>query len=960
MVYMIYKIRSLRCSFLILCALFAVNGNFAQITVPNYTQCPNENMTITATWNNVSNITFTLNPGNIIQSSPIFPINAPTVTTNYTIAGVGTTLAGPVTSSFVFNVFVQPPPPLVIGNVQDYCHGATGTFVVTNPVPGASFYNVTGPPGTASASSNNNVIQIPNMTAVPNTGTYTITTTVSGCTYTGTTGANIAPNHQLTVSSPSNVCLGGFVGLNAAMPTATSLTWFGPNSYNAFLQPPQPVAVTCTNISQQGTYTVTADIIFGTAVCPRTATTQITIVETSPVVANASPSKTLCQGANLNLSAGVTSGVPQGYTWQGPQNYNSSLQNPVLTSVVQNFSGNYTVTALFFNSAITCTTTSTVSITIIPTSQPLVTATSNTCQGEQISLTANAPGASTYSWSGPAGFTSMVQTPPAIQPAQPNNSGTYFVYATFNGGTAVNCVTSKSVQVNVVPINSISVVPPAQVCQPNNAYLQANAIGATSYAWTGPNGYGPIPSANATVYYPTLASSGIYTVTAYFTSGITCSNVATTSLTINPLLNFTLVPRQQTCYNTPVTINGPAGATSYTWTSSNGFTSNSQNVNIPSAQPNQSGTYTLNVSLGPCVTTGTSDVLVLTPLQFTLVPLDREICRGDAILLQGGATGGSENYAYTWNPSVYLSSNNGSVQTGNPLGTTIYNLIVYDIACPNYTIAHSFSVNVKQPPQPNLKLNKTEGCTPFCMVYDANTDSTAFNTTYDFGGSMQIQNDTALYHCLTAPGTYSLKINTVGKNGCSGSYSYPVPIVVHPKPGTTMVLEPETPTVTDLITFSSSNNVEPISYTWLVSNPGITGYDTTSRASFQINYENAGIYPIILITKTDKECSDTVTKYVEVKDNYNVYIPNTFTPNGDGLNDVFLLKGSGFKLEDFRMEIFDRWGVLVYSTEDVTKGWDGTVKGQTAKDGIYIYSINLIGSNGEGRENYTGYVTLYK
>ncbi len=56
------------------------------------------------------------------------------------------------------------------------------------------------------------------------------------------------------------------------------------------------------------------------------------------------------------------------------------------------------------------------------------------------------------------------------------------------------------------------------------------------------------------------------------------------------------------CYNSLLTVNGPVGATSYSWTSSNGFTSNNQNLTITNIQPNQSGTYTLNVSLGPCVT----------------------------------------------------------------------------------------------------------------------------------------------------------------------------------------------------------------------------------------------------------------------------------------------------------------------------------------------------------------------
>ena len=60
------------------------------------------------------------------------------------------------------------------------------------------------------------------------------------------------------------------------------------------------------------------------------------------------------------------------------------------------------------------------------------------------------------------------------------------------------------------------------------------------------------------------------------------------------------------------------------------------------------------------------------------------------------------------------------------------------------------------------------------------------------------------------------------------------------------------------------------------------------------------------------------------------------------------------------MQIFDRWGTLVYSTKDINKGWDGTVKGQKAADGVYIYSVKVIGDNGVGKKEFKGHVTLLK
>ena len=81
---------------------------------------------------------------------------------------------------------------------------------------------------------------------------------------------------------------------------------------------------------------------------------------------------------------------------------------------------------------------------------------------------------------------------------------------------------------------------------------------------------------------------------------------------------------------------------------------------------------------------------------------------------------------------------------------------------------------------------------------------------------------------------------------------------------------------------------------------------------------------------------------VEVKNEFNIYIPNVFTPvNQDGLNDYFkpVFFDYGLNLSCYKMEIYDRWGQLLYTTTDINKGWDGKIKGEYAKEGSYVYKM---------------------
>ena len=120
----------------------------------------------------------------------------------------------------------------------------------------------------------------------------------------------------------------------------------------------------------------------------------------------------------------------------------------------------------------------------------------------------------------------------------------------------------------------------------------------------------------------------------------------------------------------------------------------------------------------------------------------------------------------------------------------------------------------------------------------------------------------------------------------------------------------------------------------------ITDGFTTSDSSFTHTFANNGNYTITLITYIPGSlgCYDTLSNYpVKVIKEGNVFIPNTFTPNGDGKNDVLKVRGPSY--QEFYFAIYNRFGEMVFETTDVLQGWDGTFKGNASDPGVYGYYL---------------------
>lgn len=131
---------------------------------------------------------------------------------------------------------------------------------------------------------------------------------------------------------------------------------------------------------------------------------------------------------------------------------------------------------------------------------------------------------------------------------------------------------------------------------------------------------------------------------------------------------------------------------------------------------------------------------------------------------------------------------------------------------------------------------------------------------------------------------------------------------------------------------SSGNSI--VKYLWIV---GDIHKDSVSTQNLSYRFATAGNFPIVLLVSNVGNCSDTVIKYINVREPFSLYVPNAFTPNGDGLNDVFMAKAES--IEEFEMVIYNRWGQRVFKANTIVEAWDGSYRGEPCKADVYNWIL---------------------
>jgi gliding motility-associated-like protein len=752
--------------------------------------------------------------------------------------------------------------------------------------------------------------------ATPQTTTaYSVTaTTAAGCTATEQVTITVGQLLDLAINaSDLQICQGQQVQLNAVASGANGLqySWSNASTLNSSTSA-SPIATP----TQTTTYMCTVtDPVSGCSLSE-----SITINVTTGYMANAGSDVTLCSalGHQLNVQHNVPNAI---YQWSPAANLNNSnIQAP---TVLADASETYTVVVTDQNG---CSVTDQIVITKVYQNVPGTIAATSCADAPPI---LNAPAnAASYSWS-------TGQTTSSITPAA---SGNYTLTMTSSQGC--QAVTTFNVTLHALPIVDLGA--DVSLCGATDHVLNAGNAGS-SFNW----------STGAQSQSITVTTSGSYSVAVTNANGCSASDAVNVSFNAMPQ---DMLQDVTTCVSDPPVLDAGNPGCTYSWntgaqtSSITASTSGTYSVTITTAQ-NCSATFDAMVQLMPLVTIDLGN--------------DTSICEGNAIVLQAGGI----DLSYEWTNQA--TSTSIVVNASGVYGVTASN---------GYCSAYD-DIAITVTPAPIDVLNDVTVCEGTPVTLDAGNDGSTFQWST---GSVTSSTD------VTASGNYSVVVTNASE--CSRTMDANVVFVAPP------VVELGADTVLcegDQLIISAAQ--PQCMYQW---NTGATtsAIGVTLEGSYSVVVSNGycqvndliNIYfnprPLPLTSVSVQACLEEEPRYVELDAENNgsqylwstgevsqiiraqatgtytveitnnfgcsrtasievieycpstIFAPNTFTPNTDGLNDLFMPVGRN--IEKIQFAVFDRWGIMIYYTEDLAKGWDGTYMGENVPDDTYVWKLN--------------------
>ncbi len=254
-----------------------------------------------------------------------------------------------------------------------------------------------------------------------------------------------------------------------------------------------------------------------------------------------------------------------------------------------------------------------------------------------------------------------------------------------------------------------------------------------------------------------------------------------------------------------------------------------------------------------------------------------------------------------------------------------------------------------QPTAPiaDFTADPTSGCAPLRVNFTNLTKyGDADKYVWYFGEGEGISNAENPSYTYYRPGTYSVRLEATNSSGITDMAVKRFLIEVYPVPHADFIIRPVKVKLPEDPIFTTNLSFEADTYFWDFGD----GATSTEVEPSHI-YTDTGRYDISLIAMTEHQCADTVVyeNIVEVVDGNEIRIPNAFTPsldgpNGgnrynDGRNDVFFPVTEG--VIAYHLQIYNRWGELLFDTQDTGKGWDGYYRGQLCPPDVYIYKIDF-------------------
>ncbi|MCX7954831.1 MAG: PKD domain-containing protein [Bacteroidales bacterium] len=790
-------------------------------------------------------------------------------------------------------VTITQPPELILttSTTNAKCYGSTdgtATVSVSGGTPPYTYVWNTNPPQN-------------NATAINlGYGTYTVTVTdANNCTK----YANVNINQPTQLSSITvgydALCYGSSDGY--AYVFASGGTF--PYSYLWNTNPPQ-TNDTATNLSM-GVYYVT---ITDANNCTKTDFVQIN-QPPQLVISSINYQEPKCHGGNDGhaIAQAIGGTPPYLYLWNSTP--------PQTTQLAQNLSaGTYYVTVFDSHQ---CSVVGNVTIT-----QPIpVTATHSTvninCYG------GNDGSATLFTSGGTPPYTYQWNTTPAQSGSQAVflTAGQYTVTISDNN----NCTITYTVTITEPPLLTATLTKTDEPCY-------GDSLGTIDVmAGGGSPPYTFLWNTGATSEDLDSLPAGIYLVTVTDSHGCTTFNGV--EITQPSKLNVSINPSQYICIGMPAYLNlsGSGGTPPYTY-----YWNDEQSASTLVVFPDTTTVYSgyITDSHGCKTDYLYTTVYVAPPINVNLIANTSWVCPGEPVMLTPVIWGGV-------GPPYIIYNMEGDVVVPpifiHPMESGYYWILVRD-ACGTEDTGYVY-INVYPIPPVNIVADTLQGCAPLTVHFLEMSPDSGQSFVWDFGDNSNLSLGKNPTHTYTSGGVFDVSITVISQEGCKSYYTINDMITVWPQPLAYFKWEPNVINeVQNSVQFinMSQNSVLNI---WSFGDG-----DSSSQVNPIHTYKKAGEYLVTLITTSNKGCKDTATAILKVNKIYTFYAPTAFTPDGDKVNDEFYVVAHGIKSEGFLLQIYDRWGEVIWSTDkfypdlERSEKWDGKVKNNNiAPVGTYTW-----------------------
>ncbi len=338
---------------------------------------------------------------------------------------------------------------------------------------------------------------------------------------------------------------------------------------------------------------------------------------------------------------------------------------------------------------------------------------------------------------------------------------------------------------------------------------------------------------------------------------------------------------------------------------------------------------------------------------------DTDICSGTQAQLFAEATGGDGNgFNFEWQPFIGLSNAFVHNPSARPDQTTDFTVKVTD-NCGSPSVTATVRVNVLKDPGIAFQGVELAGCEPLTVEFTNLSTLPGAECFWVFGKDTVFSCEDVDYEFENS-GLFDVSLYVMTEAGCEGIFTAENYIDVYQKPLASFEMSPNPTTFLNTnITVVDRSEGEIIDWSWQFAD---FGESEKRNTTFEFP-EDTGSYPIRLEVVNANMCVDDTVQNLVIASEYLLYVPSSFTPNGDGTNELWKPEGIGIESDQYFVWVYDRWGKVIWESTDFYEAWDGIDprSGEVVNQGTYTWKI-ITGDlqNKRERHEYFGTVTVLR